>query len=189
MRARDWWPLLAGSPVTRSRQSSSKRSTSCARRPPARWQRRTRWPWPDLEDDLSEWLTGHNVDREWMIAPVLAAAGVGTGWCDRATVILDGPALEPGLEWVASALSADMLLAEIKESSQRISALVGAVKSYTQMDRSSMQRIDVTEGLESTPHHCRTARWNHRDRFPPRSHGSPGPDPGPGSCPMKLTRC
>jgi len=104
----------------------------------------------DLEDDLSEWLTRHGVDREWMIAPVLAAGGVDTGWCDRAAAILDGPALGPGLEWVASALSADTLLAEIKESSQRISALVGAVKSYTQMDRSSMQRIDVTEGLEST---------------------------------------
>ena len=104
----------------------------------------------DLEDDLSEWLTRHGVDREWMIAPVLAAGGVDTGWCDRAAAILDGPALGPGLEWVASALSADTLLAEIKESSQRISALVAAVKSYTQMDRTSMQRIDVTEGLEST---------------------------------------
>ena len=104
----------------------------------------------DLEDELAEWLTRHGVDREWMIAPALAAAGVDTGWCDRAAAILDGPALEPGLEWVASALSADSLLAEIKESSQRISALVAAVKSYTQMDRSSMQRVDVTEGLEST---------------------------------------
>jgi hypothetical protein len=85
-----------------------------------------------------------------MIAPVLAAVEVDTGWCDRAAAILDGPALEPGLEWVASALSADTLLAQITKSSQRTSALAGAVKSYTQMDRSSMQRIDVTEGLEST---------------------------------------
>jgi signal transduction histidine kinase len=43
-----------------------------------------------------------------------------------------------------------MLLSEIKESSRRISALVAAVKSYSQMDRASMQRIDVTDGLEST---------------------------------------
>ena len=38
----------------------------------------------------------------------------------------------------------------IKESTRRISALVAAVKSYTQMDRASMQRTDVTDGLEST---------------------------------------
>jgi signal transduction histidine kinase len=104
----------------------------------------------DLEDALAGWLTGHGVGREWMIAPALAAAGVDAGWCERAAAILDGPALEPGLEWVASAWSAAALLAEMKESSQRISALVAAVKSYTQMDRASLQRIDVTDGLEST---------------------------------------
>ena len=85
-----------------------------------------------------------------MIAPSLAAAGVDIAWCERAAAILDGPALEPGLEWVASALSAAALLAEMKESTGHISALVAAVKSYTQMDRDSMQRVDVTDGLEST---------------------------------------
>jgi len=104
----------------------------------------------DLEDALAEWLTRHGVRREWMIAPSLAAVGVDIEWCERAAAILDGPALEPGLEWVASTLSADALLAEIKESTRRISALVAAVKSYTQMDRASMQRTDVTDGLEST---------------------------------------
>ena len=104
----------------------------------------------DLEDALAGWLASHGVDREWMIAPSLAAAGADIGWCERAAAILAGPALEPGLEWVASALSAETLLAEVKGSTQRISALVAAMKSYTQMDRASMQRIDVTDGLEST---------------------------------------
>jgi signal transduction histidine kinase len=104
----------------------------------------------DREDTLAAWLTGHGVDREWTIAPSLAAAGVDVGWCERVAAVLDGPALEPGLEWIASALSITALLAEMKESSRRISALVDAVKSYSQMDRASMQRIDVTDGLEST---------------------------------------
>ena len=104
----------------------------------------------DLEDELAGWLTRHGVGREWMIAPSLAAAGVDTGWCERAAAILDGPELEPGLEWIASALSAATLLAEMKESTRRISALVAAVKSYTQMDRASLQRVDITDGLEST---------------------------------------
>ena len=104
----------------------------------------------DLEDALAEWLTRHGVGREWVIAPPLAAAGADTGWCERAAAILDGPAPEPGLELVASTLSAAALLAEVKESTRRISALVTAVKSYTQMDRASMQRVDVADGLEST---------------------------------------
>jgi signal transduction histidine kinase len=103
----------------------------------------------DLEDDLASWMSGHDVSREWAIAPLLAAAGVDVAWCERAADIL-GPALEPGLELVASTVSATALLAEIKESSRRISALVSAVKSYSQMDRASMQHIDITEGLEST---------------------------------------
>ena len=61
-----------------------------------------------------------------------------------------GAALEPGLEWVASTLVRATLLSEVKESTRRISDLVAAVKSYSQMDRASMQRIDVTDGLEST---------------------------------------
>ena len=104
----------------------------------------------DQEETLASWLTRHGVGREWEIAPSLAAAGADLGWCDRAASILDGPALEPCLEWVASALSVAPLLAEMKESSRRISALITAVKSYSQMDRASMQRTDVTEGLEST---------------------------------------
>src|SRR5262249_37696998 len=39
---------------------------------------------------------------------------------------------------------------EVKESTTRITALVGAVKSYSQVDRASLQLIDVTDGIEST---------------------------------------
>jgi signal transduction histidine kinase len=88
--------------------------------------------------------------REWTIAPPLAAAGVDLAWCARAASILQGSALAPGLEWVASTFSVATLLGEVKQSTRRISELVAAVKSYSQMDRASMQHIDVAEGLEST---------------------------------------
>jgi signal transduction histidine kinase len=104
----------------------------------------------DQEEVLSSWLTSHGIVDEWMIAPPLAAAGADLRWCERAAAVLDGPALQPGLEWVASTLSAATLLSEIKESSQRISGLVAAIMSYSQMDRASTQHVDVTEGLEST---------------------------------------
>ena len=68
----------------------------------------------DREEDLASWLTRHGVGREWEIAPALAAAGADLGWCDRAAGVLARPALEPGLEWVASALSVGPLLAEMK---------------------------------------------------------------------------
>jgi signal transduction histidine kinase len=63
---------------------------------------------------------------------------------------VDGSGLEPGLEWVANTFAAMRLLTEVKESTRRISELVSAVRSYSQMDRASLQQIDVTEGLETT---------------------------------------
>jgi signal transduction histidine kinase len=104
----------------------------------------------DREQALSSWLTRHGVVREWTIAPPLAAAGVDLAWCARAATVLQGSAFQPGLEWVASTISVATLLSEVKESTRRISELVAAVKSYSQMDRASMQRIDVTDGVEST---------------------------------------
>lgn len=104
----------------------------------------------DQEDALSAWLTRHGIDREWIIAPPLAAAGIDVAWCERAAAVLEGPALDAALEWVASTFSVTTLLSDIKESNRRISGLVAAVRSYSQMDRASMQRIAVTDGLEST---------------------------------------
>jgi signal transduction histidine kinase len=104
----------------------------------------------DREEVLSLWLTRHGIEHEWTIAPPLAAAGVDLDWCTRAAVLLDGSALEPGLEWVASTFSVATLLSEVKEATRRISELVAAVRSYSQLDRASMQQIDLTDGLEST---------------------------------------
>jgi signal transduction histidine kinase len=104
----------------------------------------------DAEQSLSSWLTRRGVAREWTIAPTFAAAGIDLAWCERAANVLDGPALQPGLEWVASTISVSTLLSELKESTRRISDLVAAVRSYSQVDRASMQRINLTDGLEST---------------------------------------
>jgi signal transduction histidine kinase len=103
----------------------------------------------DLEESLTACLSAHGVDRPWSVAPVLARAGADVTWCDRIAAVLGG-ALAPGLDWVASTLSAGRSLEEAAESAGRISDLVAAVKSYTQLDRAALQRVDVHEGLDST---------------------------------------
>ncbi len=104
----------------------------------------------DREDALSDWLQAHGIDNAWRIAPALAAADVDPEWCERATAPLSEEHVEPGLTWVASALSLQTLLGEIKESTSRISALVNDFKSYSQLDRAEQQTIDVTKGLDDT---------------------------------------
>jgi signal transduction histidine kinase len=104
----------------------------------------------DREEALSDWLSAMSVQRDWLLAPVLAAAGADVHWCERVAEATGEAPLGSALEWVANTLSATGLLAEVKESTRRISDLVAAVKSYSQLDRASMQVTDLAEGLEST---------------------------------------
>jgi signal transduction histidine kinase len=104
----------------------------------------------DREDRISTWMDDHGLDEGWRIAPALAAGGADVEWCDRAAEVLESDTLEPGLEWVASALATRALLAEAKDATARVSKLVGAMKSHSHRDQASMQTVDITEGLESS---------------------------------------
>jgi signal transduction histidine kinase len=104
----------------------------------------------DREEALGTWLDERGVADAWQLAATLASVGVEPAWCDQVAEVLDEQALEPGLEWLAGALASAALLAEIREANGRISELVGAMRSYSQVDRASLQRVDVTEGIEST---------------------------------------
>ena len=42
------------------------------------------------------------------------------------------------------------LLSQVEQSTGRIAELVKAVKSYSYMDQSPMQEVDIHDGLEST---------------------------------------
>ena len=104
----------------------------------------------DREEELSDWLVRHDVDRDWVIAPPFAAAGADVAMLDRAASGLEPGQLAPALEWMASSLAVDGLLGEIREATHRVSELIGAVRSYSQLDRALVQQTEVTEGLEST---------------------------------------
>jgi signal transduction histidine kinase len=51
---------------------------------------------------------------------------------------------------VAATTAVATLLGEAKQSTRRITELVAAVRSYSQLDRAAVQQVDVTEGLDST---------------------------------------
>ena len=104
----------------------------------------------DREDELSEWLVDHEVDRDWEIAPAPAGPGADVVWWEGGARGLPGAALGPAMEWVGASLANAALLREVKEATRRISTLVAAVRSYSQMDRASLQTTDLVEGLDST---------------------------------------
>ncbi|HEY7952239.1 MAG TPA: ATP-binding protein [Solirubrobacteraceae bacterium] len=103
----------------------------------------------DAEEELLERLQALGVPEPWQLAEPLAAAGVDQAWLNRLSE-LAGPATGAALRWVAATLTAGRLAAELQESTERMSALVGAVKSYAYMDRGGLVEVDLHEGLETT---------------------------------------
>ncbi|CUR55826.1 Histidine kinase [metagenome] len=104
----------------------------------------------DAEDRIGTWFARHGAPDQWSQAAVLAAAGADVEWCGRLVDVLGETDPRPGIAWVASVLSVTQLLTEVQEATRRVSELVAAVKTYSQVDRDSRQRVDVTQGLESS---------------------------------------
>ncbi|MGH9978914.1 MAG: sensor histidine kinase, partial [Nitrososphaeraceae archaeon] len=54
------------------------------------------------------------------------------------------------LGWLTTTIMVDRLLYEIKSSTTRISDLVSAVKSYSYVDQTPLQHVDIHQGIESS---------------------------------------
>jgi signal transduction histidine kinase len=103
----------------------------------------------DAEDELLARLQELEVGEPWRLAEPLAAAGLDETWLERVAEAA-GPATDAALRWVAATLTAGRLAIELQESTERMSSLVGAVKSYAYMDRGGVVEVDLHEGLETT---------------------------------------
>ncbi|MFG2847319.1 ATP-binding protein [Kitasatospora sp. NPDC048296] len=104
----------------------------------------------DLEDEVDDWLEEHDVADGRQLAPVLVQASLGTDWLDDIAGAVPEHLVGSALNWLGCTVEAELLLGEIEDAIHRISALVGAAKQYTQLDRAPYQNADVHELLDST---------------------------------------
>ncbi|HWB35487.1 MAG TPA: ATP-binding protein [Rugosimonospora sp.] len=104
----------------------------------------------DREDEISDWLDGHDIAGGWELSPVLVGAGMDLECLDDIASKVDPSLLEQAIRWLTYTLETEMLMTELEDASERISTLVGAAKQYSQMDRAAHQWIDIHEGLKST---------------------------------------
>ena len=104
----------------------------------------------DQEDALQTWLEERGVAGAWELAPAL----VGAGWDDEDMADLAGDFADNQLAvvacWLGAGSAVYTLLDEIGRSAAGISQIVKAVKSYSYLDQSPVQSVDVHEGLENT---------------------------------------
>src|SRR4051794_8138826 len=104
----------------------------------------------DREDEVGAWLEDHDVDGAWELAPVLVGAGLTPDWLEQLPSVTGGDDLNGSVRWLAYGVETELLMTEIEEATRRISTLVTAAKSYSHMDRSGHEWVDVHEGLKST---------------------------------------
>ncbi len=104
----------------------------------------------DAEDELRDALEDLGIEGAWELAEPLAAGGADADWLARVHATAQE---QTGLvlRWVAAMLTANGLADELRESTDRMSQLVGAIKAYSYMDRDDdMAEADIHDGLDTT---------------------------------------
>ena len=105
----------------------------------------------DREDALATWLERQGLTDPWIGASTFVGAGMDVARLEALATSLPPQGRKAALEWLECALAADALLAGVENAAKRIADLVGAVKSFTRMDRQGdITTFDIHEGLEST---------------------------------------
>jgi signal transduction histidine kinase len=104
----------------------------------------------DREDTMANWLAQRSVPAAWELAPTFVSAGVDISWLKELIAQLPESSHADALGWLEARLNLKLLLSQVEQSTGRIAELVKAVKSYSYMDQSPMQEIDIHDGIEST---------------------------------------
>jgi signal transduction histidine kinase len=104
----------------------------------------------DRAEKIATWLQARSVATPWDIAPTFVSADVDISWLEELAGKLPAESHADALGWLESRLNLRLLLSQVEQSTGRIAELVKAMKSYSYMGQSSLQEVDVHEGIEST---------------------------------------
>ena len=104
----------------------------------------------DQADSVANWLEARGVAGAWDLAPTFVNAGLDSVWLAELADKLPPASHAGALGWLEARLNLKSLVSQVEQSTARIAELVKAVKSYSYMDQSPMQEVDIHEGIEST---------------------------------------
>jgi len=104
----------------------------------------------DLVDQLQTWLEANGAESAWELAPAMVNFGWNIGLLDKLKGELPQSLFHLSVQWVSAGCLMMGLLSEVLQTTERISQIVHAVKSYTYLDQAPLLEVDIHEGLEST---------------------------------------
>jgi signal transduction histidine kinase len=104
----------------------------------------------DLVDQLQSWLETNGVESAWELAPAMVNYGWESASLEKLKNDLSPPLFALAIRWLGLCCLMMGLLSEVLQTTERISQIVHAVKSYTYLDQAPLLEVDVHEGLENT---------------------------------------
>ena len=104
----------------------------------------------DREQAVTRVLEGAGVDHPWKHAPYLVGQGMTPADVEHLRDRLRPAVLAHTVAALATLHEQASLLKSLEEGSRRIVDLVGALRTYSNLDRAPRQSTDLHEGLEST---------------------------------------
>jgi signal transduction histidine kinase len=108
----------------------------------------------EREDELVDWLENNGIHNAYDWAATWVDAGADIAWVEGLHTlkyeVASKEAMPEVVGWLEATLRTRSLVNVIKDSSERISGLVKAIKSYTYMDQAAKQEINIQDGLETT---------------------------------------
>ncbi|MBP2411967.1 PAS domain S-box-containing protein [Arthrobacter stackebrandtii] len=104
----------------------------------------------DLEADVEDWLESHGLPDLWEAAGSLVDLGMDAAGLDALAGTFEPGHLGTAITALSQAHTAYGLIAQIGHGSERISAIVAALKDYSYMDRAPVQDVDIHSGLDGT---------------------------------------
>jgi signal transduction histidine kinase len=104
----------------------------------------------DMADHLQAWLEADGIDSAWELAPALINFGWEAESLEELKTGVSPLLFSLSVQWLGAGSMIMGLLSEVLHTTERISQIVQAVKSYTYLDQAPLLEVDVHEGLENT---------------------------------------
>ena len=104
----------------------------------------------DLVDQLQTWLEANGIESAWELAPAMVNFGWNIESLENVERDCRSRYFDLSIQWLGTGCLMMGLLSEVLQTTERISQIVHAVKSYTYLDQAPLLEVDIHEGLENT---------------------------------------
>ncbi len=101
----------------------------------------------DLVDQLQAWMESNDIESAWEIAPTMVNFGWDVNELER---LKSTSFFQLVVQWLGTSCLMMGLLSEVQQTTDRLSQIVRAMKSYTYLDQAPLLEVDVHDGLENT---------------------------------------